>query len=102
MNNLNSILLEGVVSGDPARVGKGASKCCSFIVSSVHGTQEVRVRVLVRKENLVKAACTNAYNGRGIRVVGRIADDEQHDIYIEAEHVEYRPEDIRDQKRRYP
>jgi hypothetical protein len=56
----------------------------------------------VRKENLVKAACTNAYNGRGIRVVGRIADDEQHDIYIEAEHVEYRPEDIRDQKRRYP
>jgi hypothetical protein len=41
---------------------------------------------------MVERAVKSAYDGRGARVVGRIASDEDGCIYLEAEHVEYRPE----------
>jgi hypothetical protein len=47
---------------------------------------------MLRNTNLVQGATKNAYAGRGVRVVGRIASDEDNNIYIEAEHIEYRPE----------
>jgi hypothetical protein len=98
MNNLNSILLEGIVSGKPCVAGKGETKRCSFVVTSSRyvpgrvSAQETRVWVMIRNSDRVKAALEHAYAGRGLRVVGRIAGDEDGCIYIEAEHVEYRPE----------
>lgn len=99
MNNLNSILLEGTVSGKPGVNGRGETKRCSFVVSSLRylreegkvKERETRVWIIIHNPNMVKAAIENAYDGRGMRVVGRIADDGEG-IYIEAEHVEYRPE----------
>jgi hypothetical protein len=99
MNNLNSILLEGTVSGGPCVVKERGMRC-SFVVSSLHcfkdgkhmKKQETRVWVMIRNPNLVDVALVKAGDGRGVRVVGRIAMDEDGGIYIEADHVEYRPE----------
>jgi hypothetical protein len=41
---------------------------------------------------MVKSAVKNAYDGRGVRVVGRLTSNEDGGIYIEAEYVEYHPE----------
>jgi hypothetical protein len=101
MNNLNSILLEGVISGKPYVVKEGKTERCSFVVSSLHYQrkgrdfegQETRIRVMLRGNGLVAAVTKPAHDGRRVRVVGRIArGGEDNDIYIEAEHVEYRPE----------
>jgi single-stranded DNA-binding protein len=100
LSNLNSVLIEGVVSGKPDITGKGREKFCSFVLSSLRyfrnakdvERRETRVWVMIRDANLVKAALERAYAGRGLRVVGRIASDEDGCTYIEAEHVEYRPE----------
>jgi hypothetical protein len=99
MNHLNSILLEGTVSGKPDVAGKGKAKRCTFALSSLRRDRlkgvktETRVGVMIRAANLVEAAIKNAHDGRGVRVVGRIANTEAGGgVYIEADHVEYRPE----------
>jgi hypothetical protein len=100
MNNLNSILLEGVIDGTPRLYGKGKGKGCSFALSSLRHVregesikkQETRVGVMLRGK-LAEAAAEQAMDGRGARVVGRLANTERGGgIYIEAEHVEYRHE----------
>jgi KaiC/GvpD/RAD55 family RecA-like ATPase len=101
MNNLNSVLLEGIISGNCCFAGKGALKRCSFVVSSMRYTiqgkklvgQETRVWVMIRESRLVDVATVQATDGRGVRIVGYLANDpEDNVVYIEAEHVEYRPE----------
>jgi hypothetical protein len=98
MNNLNSVLLEGTISGKPCVAGKGATKRCSFVIASLRyvpgrvSAQETRIWVMVRNSDRVKAALEHAYDGRGLRVVGWLASDEDGGICIEAEHIEYRPE----------
>jgi single-stranded DNA-binding protein len=98
MNNLNSILLEGVIDGTLTLYGRGKTKRCSFGLSSLRyvkekkDVQETRVGVMLRGK-LAEAAAERARDGRGVRVVGRLANVEQGGgIYIEADHVEYRPE----------
>jgi hypothetical protein len=98
MNHLNSILLEGTISGKPRVDGEGNTKRCSFVLSSLRRDRlrvetETRVAVMLRDINLVEAAIKNARDGRGVRVVGRLANTEAGGgVYIEADHVEYRPE----------
>jgi hypothetical protein len=100
MVNLNLILLEGTVSGKPGVVKEGGVERCSFVVSSLGyvragkgvASRETRVWVMVRDPGLVKSAIQHAYDGRGMRAVGRLTSDEDGDLYIEAEHIEYRPE----------
>jgi hypothetical protein len=99
MNHLNSILLEGVVSSELAIIGRGKAKRCSFALSSLHRDSvkkmkaETHIGVMVRDTVMVETAIAKARNGRGVRVVGRLANVEQGGgIYIEADHVEYRPE----------
>jgi hypothetical protein len=100
MNNLNSILLEGVIDGTLTLYGRGKAKRCSFGLSSLREVregknikkQETRVGVMIRGAS-AEVAVEQARDGRGVRVVGRLANVEQGGgIYIEAEHVEYRPE----------
>jgi hypothetical protein len=100
LNDLNSILLEGTVSGKPCVDGEGEAKRCSFVVSSLRYVengentrkQETRVCVMVRNSAMVQAVLKHVYDGRNLRIVGWIAVDEDGCVYIEAEHVEYRPE----------
>jgi hypothetical protein len=102
MNNLNSIVIEGVVSGTLKLYGRGKYKRCSFTLSSLRcwypdgkivRKQETRVGVMIRDTKLVEVAVEQATDGHDVRVVGRLANVEQGGgIYIEAEHVEYRPE----------
>jgi single-stranded DNA-binding protein len=101
MNNLNSVLIEGAVSGGLTMVKTGKEVCCSFAVSSLRyfkdgkriEEQETRIGVMVRGIKLVEAAVIKARDGRGVRVVGRLANTEKGGgVYIEADHIEYRPE----------
>jgi hypothetical protein len=102
MYNLNSIVFEGVIDGTPILYGRGKTKRCSFTLSSLRcwyqdgkivRKQETRVGVMIRDTKLVEAAAEKAKDGHDVRVVGRLANVEQGGgIYIEAEHVEYRPE----------
>jgi hypothetical protein len=101
VDNLNSVLIEGIVSGGLTMVKTGKEVCCSFAVSSLRyfkdgkriKEQETRIGVMVRDIKLVEAALIKARDGRGARVVGRLANTEKGGgVYIEADHVEYRPE----------
>jgi hypothetical protein len=100
-SNLNSILIEGTVVGGAELVKVGGAKSCSLIMCSLccfkrgeaAQEQEIRIRIMIRDPGMVDAAIAHARDGRGIRVVGRIAYSKDDGvIYIEAEHVEYRPE----------
>jgi hypothetical protein len=99
MNHLNSVLLEGTVSGKICIAGKGTAKRGTFVLASLRSgcakgvREETRIWVMIRSPSLVAAAEAHAYNGRGVRVVGRLACGEDDNVpYIEADHVEYRPE----------
>jgi hypothetical protein len=106
MNNLNSILIEGQVSNNICPVEEDGVKRCSFVLSSMRRfkndagdveAQETRVWCMVRnrdrEKGLADTVIKNAYDGRGLRVVGRIAcDPDDNAVYIEVEHVEFRPE----------
>jgi hypothetical protein len=99
MSNLNSLLIEGTVSGNAGVVKKRGKERCSFVISSLRcfrdgesiKEQETRIWVMIRDAGLVKTAAVKACNGRGLRVVGRLASGEDGSVYLEAEHVEYRP-----------
>lgn len=103
VNNLNSVLIEGTVC--PATwawlKSEGNIKRCSFVVSSLRyfkdgksiKEQETRIWVMLRNTKLVEIAAAEVRDGRGVRIVGRLATDKEDNIpYIEAEHIEYRPE----------
>lgn len=99
MSDLNSVLLEGTLLGGLCVTGEGKETRCFFVVSSVRTVpqqkhvQETRIGVVIRDICLVKAAERNARCGRGIRVVGWLVCNKlDNRVYIEAEHVEYRPE----------
>jgi hypothetical protein len=101
MNNLNSVLIEGTVSGSLNVVREQGVARCSFVLSSLRylwegktiQKQETRVWITLRNTKLVDGAIAKICGGRGVRVVGRLAlDEEDNGLYIEAEHIEYRPE----------
>lgn len=99
INDLNSILIEGAVSGKPCMVGEGKAVRCSFVVSNLRyfrdgeniKEQKTRVWVMLRGIELVKVAAVKVRDGRVVRVVGRLSTDEDNIPYIEAEHIEYQP-----------
>jgi hypothetical protein len=101
VNNLNSVLIEGTVSGNLNIIKTGKEICCSFVVSSLQyfsggkriKERETRVWVMLRNTKLVKVAAVKIRDGRGVRIVGRLAADEgDNALCVEAEHLEYRPE----------
>jgi single-strand DNA-binding protein len=108
MNNLNSVLLEGILVKDP--VYHAIPKVfCSFSIASNRYYQEDK-----RVEKEVSIFDVEAYGkfvaicrklgkkGRGVRVVGRLYQKkwndtkgkEQSKVIIMAEHVEFRPMEV--------
>jgi len=106
MNSLNSILVEGTVTRDPvlAQTPKGTD-VCNFTIES---NRSFKVDGELQKEvsffdievwaKLAKRCSEELFQGRGVRVVGRLKQDrwenrEGHPrskVTIVAEHVEFR------------
>jgi single-stranded DNA-binding protein len=94
MNNLNSILLEGKAIDQPSVI----QNLFEMVVVStrVHktddGYREEDTNISVTARGKFAESCHEQYqNGRGLRVIGRIAQSKDGKIYIEAEHIEWRP-----------
>ncbi|MDR2740859.1 MAG: single-stranded DNA-binding protein [Treponema sp.] len=108
MNNLNSILIEGILVRDPLlrTTPKGTSLCTFSLASNRFFRQDSGLEKEVSffdVETWAKLA-EHCYNlgrkGRGVRVVGRLKqsrwtgqDGKRHSrISIIAEHIEFKPE----------
>ncbi|GHV93613.1 hypothetical protein AGMMS50268_41160 [Spirochaetia bacterium] len=107
MNNLNSVIAEGVLVEKPAFQDTNGKPFCSFSIAS---NQFYRVKSKIEKEVSIfdveafGKVAENTHNlgqqGRGVRVVGRLQQKkwadakgkEQSKIIIIAEHVEFRPD----------
>ncbi len=107
MNNLNSILLEGKLDADPElKNAPNGHPICTFTVACSRYykkgddmEEEISyfdVRVYDRLAEVCKEYLSK---GRGVRVVGRLAQEhlqleggrQQTVTFIAAEHVEFRP-----------
>jgi len=106
MNDLNSILVEGRLLHDAGTDGEHVQvppKARFVLVSGRHDGKDVCLKhidnlftVFVRDDDLAKRVLAAGRQGRGCRVVGRLANyhgrPTPHGWYvIEAEHVEFRP-----------
>lgn len=107
MNNLNSILIEGNLTHDPAlKTTPGGSSVCAFSVASNRWykqddqlEKEVSFFDVEAWSKLAQNCAENLKKGRGVRVVGRLKQDRWNDdsgkprskVKIVAEHVEFKP-----------
>jgi single-strand DNA-binding protein len=108
MNNLNSILIEGDLVGDPAlrHTPKGTAVCNLTVACNRYYRngnsfdKEVSFFKVEVWDKLAETVYGKGRKGRGVRVVGRLRQDrwadedgKPHDrIMIVAEYVEMRPE----------
>jgi Single-stranded DNA-binding protein len=102
MRNLNSILLEGSVLGDPVLSlpsGDQAPARCTFSLGSDPDPASVPIVVYGR---LAAYSHKNLFQGSCIRVVGRIAQDAEASaaagsfcLCVVAEHIEIKPSSSR-------
>lgn len=107
MNNLNSILVEGNLTKDPAfsETPNGKSICTFIIATNRYYKKENEYQNEVSYLNvetwtkLAEACSDHLTKGRGVRVVGRLKQDRWVDqegknysrVKIVAEHVEFKP-----------
>lgn len=103
MNNLNSLIIEGVVKGEPHEVEVGASKRVYFSVevARYYKTRDGNDATELSQFKVVtygRMCDTRLEEGRGVRIVGRLKQstwDEggvtHSEVQIVAEHIEYRP-----------
>jgi len=98
MNNLNSILVEGTLMNDPVTTNTEQTRT-AFNLYSVHyekGGQFSDITVPIKTTGRLAEVCADYLKaGRGVRVVGRLAQNNT-ELYVHAEHVEFKPE--RDRK----
>jgi single-strand DNA-binding protein len=108
MNNLNSVLIEGNLTGDPRfKEARDGEPVCKFAIASNHfcksdGGLEKEVCIFnIEARSKLAETCRNlGRKGIGVRVVGRLKQDRWYgpdgvfhsDVFIVAEHVEFRPE----------
>jgi single-stranded DNA-binding protein len=96
MNNLNSSIIEGVIA--EIHDYSETEKKCTFTLAS---SRFIKVGgKIVKKTNVFSVLamgklaedCFTKKKGRGIRVVGKLDTTENNAMFIEAEHIEFRPE----------
>jgi single-strand DNA-binding protein len=108
MNDLNSVLIEGKLTGNPdfCLTAEGESVCAFVIVSARYYEtktgieKELNFFGIEARGKLAEACSKQGREGRGARVVGRLKQwcwtdskgDNQPGVFIIAEHVEFRPE----------
>jgi len=96
MNDLNSVLLEGKIHVSPVLglLNKTKRSCTLVVASSLlykigDTPNEELTMVRVETTGSLAERCAGLTIGRKVRVIGRIKFDTE--IYIEAEHVEFKP-----------
>jgi single-strand DNA-binding protein len=94
VNDLNSLLIEGTLVGDPTpqEYDTVAESCTFTIVSHRRTSTDIRETELsVRVYGKLGANCAEYLRkGRQVRIVGSIASDAESLVVI-GEHVEFRP-----------
>lgn len=104
MNNFNSLILEGVVKGEPHYVESvGVLKCTIAVERSYkdrdgNEVTEVSQFKVVCSGRLAEFANSHIKDGVGVRVVGRLKENKWSDgdgvkhsgVEIVAEHIEYK------------
>ena len=99
MNTLNSVLIEGVVSGEPkASVADGGVAICTFQLQAercarVEDVVDTDVsRYTIRTSGRLADACIKSIgSGTGVRVIGRLHEDKELGVIIVADHIEWKP-----------
>jgi single-stranded DNA-binding protein len=94
-NDLNSVLIEGKLPEDAMPSGKGKQDCTFFIHSSRLYKEGDELKEELTSVGVVTTGeladrCRSLKTGRIVRVVGRLSADEAC-LYIQADHVEFRP-----------
>jgi len=107
MNNLNSILIEGTLTGDPlCQTVTDETLACTFNIVSVRYErikgefkEEVSCFNIETEGKLAECVRDRGKKGRGVRVVGRLKSYaknaeimQPYTVVIVAEHVEFWPE----------
>lgn len=101
MDDLNSILIEGRVSGELSIVNDGGIRRASFLLRSRRARrvgkdtvdQNTRIRAVLYKSRLIEGAIIGVRDERRLRIIGRLTEDAYDGgICINVEHIEYRPE----------
>jgi len=103
MNNLNSTLIEGTLTGDPlCQTAADGTLICTFNIESrrfMRGRDEVSHFDIETEGKLAESVRDRGKKGRGVRVVGRLKSYaknvdimQPYTVVIVAEHVELRPE----------
>lgn len=109
MNNLNSIVVEGVLENEPVfcTTPKGTLTCVFTIISkryfrndSKSLEEEVSFFDIEAWSKLAESCRGQGYAGRGVRVVGRLKEKRwtsksgelNSKVFIVADHIEWRPE----------
>lgn len=97
MNQLNSVIFEGIVSDRSCWQSDDRTEY-RCVVSSIRTRkvdgkrEEQRTDVEVYASDKVAQACdTHLTDGRGIRVVGRLGMHGNGQVVVFAEHVEFKP-----------
>jgi single-strand DNA-binding protein len=112
MNSLNSSLIEGNLVRDPEfkTTAKGTALCTFSIASNrwykgeAGMEKEVSFFDVETWGKLAESCSNKGKKGRGCRVVGRLKQDrwngpdgkQRSRVFIVAEHVEFRPESMKD------
>lgn len=100
-NDLNSVLLEGHLTGEPVTSEHtNGVAICSFEISTIrmHKVDEEIFRettfiTIVSYNTLAENCSTHLHKGRGVRVVGRLKLQEldgDNKLVIIAEHIEFK------------
>ena len=112
MNNLNSVLIEGILVKEPeiSYNSKGTPVCTFTIATNRYFKQneemqeEVSCFDVTVWARMAEVCQEYLHKGRGVRVVGRLKQDQtvetngQSMVYIVAEHVEFKPVSTETQK----
>ena len=99
MNDLSSVLLEGVLAEDPkTSTSPDGQARCNFIVTTVEGRKKEPFHCgVVAYGQLGQKCLYDLKAGRGVRLVGRLRRESstegksRPEIKIVAEHVEFKP-----------
>ena len=111
MNELNSVLIDGTLTGDPYTEVTPEGPRCHFRIESVYRFKDSKTDVLreryyhfdiVARDRQAKVCQEHLKTGRGVRVVGRLSEGREyceipigcrliHSVYIAAEHVTIKP-----------
>ncbi len=105
MNNLNTVLVEGLLTRDPERMGPEGSSMCKIGIANNRYYYSEKAQdwipdtsfFTIQVYGAVAESCMRRLKkGRGIRVVGRLKQyiskySNSEKVFIQAEHIEVQP-----------